>query len=145
MVNSPRVWTNGCFDLLHAGHVTFLERAAKLGTLTVFLNDDASVASLKGPHRPIIPLPYRRKVLEALRCVGNVAVFTGPTPIECWTLLGYVPDIYVKDSECDVTTSAEGQWLLARGVAVTVLPRVPDISTTIIERRIRGGEQGSLP
>lgn len=144
MVREPRVWTNGCFDLLHAGHVMFLERAAKLGTLTVFLNDDASVASLKGPHRPIIPLAYRRKVLEGLRCVAAVRVFNGPTPIEHWSTVGYVPDIYVKDSECDITASAEGQWLLSRNVAITVLPRVPDISTTIIERRIRGGEQGSV-
>ena len=137
------VWTNGCFDLFHAGHVMFLERAAKLGTLTVFMNSDASVRYLKGERRPIVEQAYRRKVLEALRCVAHVHVFNEPTPIKYWTSLGTTPDIYVKDSECDVTHTDEGQWLLSRGVAVTVLPRIPDISTTILERRIR--EQGSVP
>ena len=141
---TARIWTNGCFDLLHAGHVMFLERAAKLGTLTVFMNSDASVRALKGNHRPIVPEAYRRRVLEALRCVANVHIFSGPTPVEYWSTLGTVPDIYVKDSECDVAHSAEGQWLLSKGVAVTVLPRVPDISTTILERRIRGGESSSI-
>ena len=139
-----RIWTNGCFDLLHAGHVTFLQHAASLGTLTVFLNSDASISALKGAHRPITPLVYRRKMLEALRCVTHVHVFDGPTPVELWATLGAVPDMYVKDSECDIVHSAEGQWMLERGVAITALPRLPGISTTIIEQRIRAGVPSSV-
>lgn len=138
------IWTNGCFDLLHAGHVTFLQQAAKLGTLTVFLNDDDSVSALKGPHRPITPVAHRRKMLEALKCVAYVHVFSGTSPVALWGTLGTLPDLYVKDSECDIVHSSEGQWMLERGVAITVLPRVPSISTTIIEQRIRAGVQSSV-
>lgn len=138
------IWTNGCFDLLHAGHVTFLQQAAKLGTLAVFLNSDDSISNLKGSHRPITPVAHRRKMLEALKCVSYVHVFDGPNPVNLWATLGTLPDLYVKDSECDVVHSAEGQWLLERGVAITVLPRVPGISTTLIEQRIRAGVQSRL-
>lgn len=131
------VWTNGCFDLLHAGHVTFLESAAKWGSLTVFLNSDASIARLKGPSRPIIPLAHRRKMLSALKCVSYIHVFDNDTPVPYWTTLNITPTFYVKDSETDVTHSEEGRWMLERNVAVAVLPRVPDISTTHIIRKIR--------
>lgn len=138
------IWTNGCFDLLHAGHVTFLQQAAKLGVLTVFLNSDSSISALKGAHRPITAVAHRRKMLEALRCVSYVHVFDGPNPTELWRTMPALPDFYVKDSECDVVHSAEGQWMLEQGVAITVLPRLPGISTTLIEQRIRGGVQSSV-
>lgn len=138
------VWTNGCFDLLHAGHVTFLERAAALGTLTVFLNSDESIARLKGADRPVVPLPHRMKMLKALRCVAHVHVFDNDTPIARWEQAGTVPSFYVKDEECDIAHSAEGQWMLERGVAITLLRRVPDISTTLLVQKIRS-EQGRVP
>lgn len=133
----PVVWTNGCFDLLHAGHVTFLERAATLGTLTVFLNSDASIRSLKGKERPIVPVAHRMKMLRALRCVSYVHVFDGPTPVQYWKTLAHVPTMYVKDTECDVMRSEEGQWLASQGVVITLLQRLPDISTTQLIRKIR--------
>ena len=133
----PTVWTNGCFDLLHAGHVTFLERAAALGTLTVWLNSDKSIRALKGSTRPIIPLPHRMKLLRALRCVAHVHVFDAPTPVPLWSTLNTRPDFYVKDEECDIVNSEEGRWMLAQGAAITLLQRVPGISTTDIIRKIR--------
>lgn len=138
----PVVWTNGCFDLLHAGHVTFLERAATLGTLTVFLNSDKSIKELKGNDRPIIPVQHRRKMLQALRCVSYVHVFDGPNPVAYWESLRSLPHMYVKDTDCDVMRSAEGQWLAAQGVVLTLLPRLPEISTTQIIKSIR--EQGGV-
>lgn len=135
-----RVWTNGCFDLLHAGHVAFLQQAANLGELTVFVNDDASVRALKGGRRPITPLAERLRILQALRCVSGVYHFSGPTPVALWNKMDLVPSIYVKDSECDITHSEEGRWMLERGVAVTVLGRVQGISTTQIEQRIRNAD-----
>lgn len=136
------VWTNGCFDLLHAGHVTFLERAARLGTLAVFLNSDKSIRELKGPERPIVPVAHRLKMLQALRCVSFVHVFDGPTPVAHWKTLNTLPTMYVKDTECDVMRSEEGRWLSSQGVVVTLLPRLPEISTTQIIKKIR--EQGSV-
>lgn len=137
------VWTNGCFDLLHAGHVTFLQQAATLGTLTVFLNSDDSIRVLKGAERPIVPVAYRRKMLEALRCVAYVHVFDGPNPCALWTTMApAAPSLYVKDSECDIVNSEEGRWMLSKGIALTVLPRLPDISTTQIIAKIR--EQGRV-
>lgn len=132
------VWTNGCFDLLHAGHVTFLERAAQLGTLTVFLNSDDSIRFIKGPPRPIIPLPHRMKLLRSLRCVAHVHVFDAPTPVQAWNAMDKVPDFYVKDEECNIAHSDEGRWMLDRGVAITLLRRLPGISTTDIIHKIRG-------
>ena len=136
------VWTNGCFDLLHAGHVTFLESAARWGSLTVFLNSDRSISALKGPERPIIPLAHRRKMLSALKCVAHIHVFEDTTPVTYWNTLGHTPTFYVKDSETDAVHSEEGRWMLERNVAVAVLPRVPDISTTYIIRKIR--EKGGV-
>lgn len=138
-----QVWTNGCFDLLHAGHVQFLQQAARLGELTVFLNDDDSVRALKGDHRPIVPVAQRKEMLEALRCVERVHVFKGLTPLSVWQTSPHTPHIYVKDSECDVLHSEESAWLLKRGVAVAVLPRRTDVSTTLLEHRIRE-KQGSV-
>ena len=75
------VWTNGCFDLLHAGHVRSLVAARKLGdVLVVGLNSDASVRQLKGPLRPIMPQAERAELLAALACVDAVVIFDEPTP-----------------------------------------------------------------
>ncbi len=131
------VWTNGCFDLLHAGHVTFLEQAATFGSVVVFINSDESVRALKGSTRPIVPLQHRVKILSALRCVSRVVPFDGPNPVRKWEESGRFPDLYVKDTSCDVLNSEEGQWLTKRGIIITLLPRLPDISTTDIVRSIR--------
>lgn len=126
------VWTNGCFDLLHAGHLEFLTRARALGDhLVVWLNSDASVANLKGLTRPIVPEVHRAAMLRALRYVDEVRVFEGLTPVSTWDKCRLMPPaIYVKEAGTSVEYSDEAHWLLSRGVAVAVLPRVLNISTT---------------
>ena len=131
------VWTNGCFDLLHAGHLEFLSRARALGDhLVVWLNSDVSVANLKGLTRPIVPEVHRAAMLRALRYVDEVRVFDGLTPVSTWDKNRLMPpSIYVKEAGAGVEASAEAAWLLHRGVAVAVLPRVLNLSTTgIIEK-----------
>jgi D-glycero-beta-D-manno-heptose 1-phosphate adenylyltransferase len=92
------VFTNGCFDLLHPGHIELLERARSLGDrLVVGLNGDGSVRELKGPGRPILPAPARRRLLEALGCVDDVIVFDEPTPERLIAELR--PDVLVKGSD----------------------------------------------
>ena len=93
------VFTNGVFDILHVGHVTYLEQAAALGTkLIVGVNSDASVRALnKGPERPVNPEWARVKVLESLRCVAKAIVFTEDTPLEL--IRSIEPDVLVKGGE----------------------------------------------
>jgi D-beta-D-heptose 7-phosphate kinase/D-beta-D-heptose 1-phosphate adenosyltransferase len=132
------IWTNGCFDLLHAGHITFLQQAAGFGSVVVFLNSDESIRALKGEDRPVVPLAHRKKMLEAVRYVSRVVVFDGPNPVPVWEIAGRAPDLYIKDSECDVLNSEEGKWMMRKGVPITLLLRLPDISTSQIIGKIRG-------
>ncbi len=130
------VFTNGCFDILHAGHVTYLEEAAALGDrLIVAVNDDASVTALKGPGRPVINVEGRSRVLEGLGCVDWVVSFDEPTPEPLLELLK--PDVLVKggDYGADEVVGAE----IVRGYdgEVHVLSLVEDISTTTIVERIK--------
>jgi len=103
------VFTNGCFDLLHRGHVEYLAEAAALGdVLLVAVNDDASVSALKGPSRPLTPLADRLAVLAHLRPVGALTIFGEPTPRE--TILLARPDVLVKGdeyAETDIVGAAE--------------------------------------
>src|SRR5438046_2248432 len=92
------VFTNGCFDLLHVGHVRLLEAARRLGdVLCVGLNTDRSVSELKGPARPIVAEEARAEVLSALRCVDFVTLFDEPTPREL--IRSFVPDVLVKGGD----------------------------------------------
>jgi len=128
------VLTNGCFDLLHMGHVTYLEQAAELGdVLIVAINSDASVTRLKGPERPIIRERDRAALLAALSCVDFVLVFEEDTPHRVLERLR--PDILVKGG---TTKQVVGKEVVARyGGSVRVLTGVPDASTTSIVSRIR--------
>ena len=128
------VFTYGCFDLLHAGHVTYLQQAAQLGdVLIVAINSDASVTRLKGPDRPIIRERDRAAMLAALSCIDHVLLFEEDTPhrvLECLR-----PDILVKGG---TTKTVVGNEVVARyGGSVRVLDGVPDASTTSIVSRIR--------
>jgi bifunctional ADP-heptose synthase (sugar kinase/adenylyltransferase) len=114
-----------------------------MGTLTVFVNNDLCIRDLKGAQRPIIPLPHRLRMLKALRCVAHVHVFQERTPVAAWTRLNTVPDFYVKDEECDITHSEEGEWMLRNNVAITLLRRLPGVSTTSIISRIRADHGGA--
>lgn len=129
------VFTNGCFDLLHAGHVDVLTRARALGDLLVVgLNDDASVARLKGPSRPVTPLAQRAYVLAGLACVDFVSAFAEDTPLEL--IRAVLPDVLVKGGDWPVAAIVGGDVVAARGGKVVSLPLVPGLSTTAVITRI---------
>lgn len=130
------VFTNGCFDILHAGHVQYLAAARSLGDrLVVGLNSDDSVRRLKGPRRPVCPEADRAAVLAALEAVGLVTVFTEDTPEG---LIGeLLPDILVKGADWAVEQIAGAKAVLANGGEVLTVPLLEGRSTTgTIERII---------
>lgn len=131
------VFTNGVFDLLHRGHIDFLNRAKALGdVLVVGLNSDASVAALKGPDRPINSLEDRAGVLAALSCVDHLASFDGDTAAELIELVH--PDLYVKGGDYTTAMLPEAALVERLGGAVQILPYLEDRSTSAIVERIRG-------
>ena len=135
------VFTNGCFDLLHVGHVRSLQAARRLGDiLIVGLNSDASVSQLnKGPHRPIVPEDQRGEVLAALTCVDYVVIFSEPDPLH--VIMAVQPDVLVKSSDWDPKQIIGREVVEARGGSVISSPEVPGISTTILIERIRTASQ----
>ncbi|MHB8368302.1 MAG: D-glycero-beta-D-manno-heptose 1-phosphate adenylyltransferase [Leptospirales bacterium] len=128
------VFTNGCFDLLHAGHIEVLEKARELGDiLVVALNTDLSVSTLKGPLRPIVPQDNRARVMAGLECVSYVTFFEEETPLQLIERL--LPDILVKGGDWTVERIVGSDIVLARKGLVRSIPLVPDSSTTgLIER-----------
>jgi rfaE bifunctional protein nucleotidyltransferase chain/domain len=130
------VFTNGCFDLLHAGHADLLARAKALGDiLVVGLNSDASVRRLKGPSRPVTPLAERAFVLAQLTATDFVTAFEEDTPLSLITAI--MPDILVKGGDWPPETIVGRDIVLARGGRVQSLPLLPGISTTGIIARIK--------
>ena len=131
------VVTNGCFDILHVGHVTYLEAARQLGdALLVGLNSDASVRALKGPGRPVNPQDDRAAVVAALECVSAVCIFQ---EVDACRFLAYAePDVYVKggDYTLDTLNPAERRIVEALGGRIVVLPLVPGRSTTALLQRL---------
>lgn len=129
------VFTNGCFDLLHPGHVTYLEAARNLGDLLVVgLNSDASVRRLKGPARPILPEADRATVLAGLRSVDYVVVFADDTPLALIEAL--LPDVLVKGGDWAVDRIVGREAVEAAGGRVAALPFVEGSSTTGIVERV---------
>jgi D-glycero-beta-D-manno-heptose 1-phosphate adenylyltransferase len=133
------VFTNGCFDLLHVGHVGYLEAARALGdALVVGVNTDASVKRLgKGGDRPFTPAADRARVLAALASVDRVVLFGEDTPLALITRLA--PDILVKGGDYQLDGIVGREVVLARGGRVVALPFVPGYSTTGLVDRIRSG------
>ncbi len=131
------VFTNGCFDILHAGHVTYLERARKLGdVLIIALNTDASTERLKGPTRPINRLEDRSKVIAALESVTYVTWFDEDTPLAL--IQKILPDFLVKGGDYEPKSIVGYQDVVSNGGKVKVLPFLEGRSTTkIIERSQR--------
>jgi rfaE bifunctional protein nucleotidyltransferase chain/domain len=130
------VFTNGCFDLLHPGHVRTLAAARALGdVLVVGLNDDASVRRLKGPGRPVLRVEERAEVLAALAAVDHVVVFGDDTPRAL--LAALAPDVLVKGADWAEEDVVGRDEVLARGGRVERLPLVPGVSTSELIRRIR--------
>ena len=130
------VFTNGCFDLLHAGHVMLLERAKRLGdVLVVAINSDASVRRLKGPRRPIVPQRDRAQLLAALASVDYVTVFNEPTPESLLRRLR--PHVLVKGADWS-STKIIGRELVERdGGRVVRLPLLRGYSTSRLVERIQ--------
>lgn len=137
-------FTNGCFDLLHPGHVRYLEDARALGDfLVVGLNSDASVARLKGVGRPLQDESARASVLLGLRSVDAVVRFNEDTPLELIQALQ--PDILVKGGDYTPDTVVGREAVEARGGRVVIIPLIPGHSTSRIEERIRSGRGVTLP
>jgi len=130
------VFTNGCFDILHLGHVRYLKEARALGDyLVVGLNSDQSVKSLKGPTRPVQSEDARAEILAALSCVDAVAIFSEQT---AENLISDVkPDIYVKGGDYTVHTIIEAPIVLAYGGVVKVLKFTPGFSTSSIIEKMK--------
>ena len=123
------VFTNGCFDLLHIGHITVLEQARRFGDrLIVAINSDASVSSIKGPTRPIVGERERARVLAALAAVDAVVVFDEPTPLEL--IVAARPDVIVKGGDYGVDTVVGAREVLSWGGQVKIVPIVQGFSTT---------------
>jgi D-beta-D-heptose 7-phosphate kinase/D-beta-D-heptose 1-phosphate adenosyltransferase len=130
------VFTNGCFDLVHAGHVRYLEAARALGdALVVGLNDDASVRRLKGAGRPILALAERAAVLAGLTAVDHLVAFAEDTPLALIEILQ--PDVLVKGADWAADDIVGRDVVLARGGRVERIDLVPGVSTSEIIRRIR--------
>jgi phosphoheptose isomerase len=130
------VWTNGCFDLLHLGHVRSLEAARALGdVLVVGVNSDASARELKGEGRPLVPAEQRAEIVAALRPVDYVVVFDEPTPEHALARLQ--PDVHTKGADYEGRELPERKVVESYGGSVELLPLVPDVSTTELERRLR--------
>lgn len=131
------VFTNGCFDLLHVGHITLLEDCLKFGSkLVVGMNTDASVRRLKGPTRPIVGEAERAKVMAALAAVDLVTLFDEPTPMELIEAMR--PAVVVKGGDYTVETVVGHELVASYGGRVEIVPTVEGFSTTNIVRKLTG-------
>jgi D-beta-D-heptose 7-phosphate kinase/D-beta-D-heptose 1-phosphate adenosyltransferase len=123
------VFTNGCFDLLHLGHIRYLEKAKSLGDiLVVGVNSDRSVQSLKGPERPILPEEERAEILSGLECVDYITLFDELTPLELISSLE--PHILVKGGDWAKETTVGREVVERSGGEVVILPFVEGSSTS---------------
>jgi rfaE bifunctional protein nucleotidyltransferase chain/domain len=141
------VFTNGCFDLLHLGHIRYLQEARHLGDfLIIGLNSDESVRSLKGPTRPLVHEEERAEILAALSCIDYVTIFPEPTASELINLLQ--PTIYTKGADyaskqCsqefqpDVSRLPEAKHVQAYGGTIKLIPYLPNHSTTELIEKIK--------
>lgn len=133
--NKRIVFTNGCFDVLHYGHVSYLKKAKSLGdVLIVGLNSDESVKLLKGANRPINTLEYRKGILSELRCVDHVLVFNGETPIDLITKI--TPNVLVKGGDYTKKTVVGADVVLKNGGSVQILDFISGLSSTELIKRL---------
>lgn len=129
------VTTNGCFDVLHVGHLRYLQAAKETGDqLIILLNSDRSVQALKGPSRPIVPEAERAEMLAGLACVDYVVVFDEDTPVEL--LQRIQPHIHVKGGDYNCDTLPEASVLQSLGAKMEFIPLVQGRSTTNLIQRI---------
>lgn len=129
------VFTNGCFDILHLGHVRYLQDAKALGDcLIVAVNTDDSVKRLKGDSRPLVPEFERAELVAALQCVDYVTLFDEDTPTEVITYLQ--PDIHVKGGDYQADDLPESQAVKSYGGKIVIIPLTEGKSTTNLIQRI---------
>lgn len=132
------VFTNGCFDIVHLGHIDYLEKARALGQrLILGLNTDASVSCIKGPMRPVVNEYARARLMAALEFVDAVTLFGEPTPLEL--IEAIQPNVLVKGDDYTVSTIVGADFVLAHGGRVETVALVPGYSTTKLIERIREG------
>jgi len=135
------VTTNGCFDILHVGHLATFRHAKGLGdTLVVLVNDDDSVCRLKGPRRPVVPAADRAELVAALEPVDYVVLFSEDTPVEA--LAAIKPAVHVKGGDYRAEELPETPTVEAGGGRVVIVPLVPGCSTSEIARRAGIAETG---
>ncbi len=136
------VFTNGCFDIIHAGHVDYLEKAKALGdVLVVGLNSDESIRRIKGPERPINIQEHRKRVLEALKPVDLVIIFDEDTPERL--IKEIKPDVLVKGGDWKIENIVGADFVKSYGGEVKTIDFVYDISTTKIIQKARYGSRSS--
>jgi len=130
------VFTNGCFDLLHLGHIEYLSRAADLGNeLIIGLNSDLSVKRIKGPERPINPEQARAALLASLSCVSAIVVFDEDTPYNL--ICTIKPDILVKGADYKIDEIAGYDVVLAAGGQVITIPFTEGYSSSLLIDKIK--------
>ena len=131
------VFTNGCFDILHAGHVRYLNAAGELGDILIIgLNSDSSVSALKGPTRPVNIEDDRAEVIAGLEAVDHIVIFNDATAERLVALIK--PDIYVKGGDYTVDKLPEAQVAAAYGGKTVLIPEVPGRSSSNIIKKIAG-------
>ena len=129
------VFTNGCFDIIHRGHIELLSAAKKKGDrLIVGLNSDQSVKRLKGNDRPLQPVEDRAMILDAIESVDMVVFFEEDTPAEI--ILHFLPDVLVKGGDYTTDTNVGADTVIANGGTVETIPLIPEKSTTALLDRI---------
>lgn len=132
------VFTNGCFDIVHLGHIDYLEKARALGNRMVLgLNTDASVSRLKGPLRPVVNEYARARLMAALSFIDAVILFDEPTPSEL--IEAIKPDILVKGDDYTVENIAGADFVLSRGGEVKTIALVKGYSTSSLIEKIKKG------
>ncbi len=130
------VFTNGCFDIVHLGHIDYLEKARALGhRLILGLNTDASVSRIKGPLRPVVNEYARARLMAALSFIDCVTLFDEPTPLEL--IRAVQPDVLVKGDDYTVDTIVGADVVIGRGGSVQTIALVPGYSTTALIERIK--------
>ena len=135
------VFTNGCFDLLHIGHIRYLEEAKTLGdVLVIGVNGDASVRKIKGPHRPILTVEERAEILSSLECVDYVTIFDETDPLELITSL--LPNVLVKGGDWTKEEIVGWEVVERAGGEGVIIPFVEGTSTSnLIETILKRYEQ----
>jgi len=134
------IWTNGCFDLLHIGHVLYLEKARALGDmLIVGLNSDASVRAWKTPERPLVNERFRARVLAALSCVDYIVIFEKSSPVDLIAELE--PDVFAKGGDYTIESmdQQERRVIDSYGGEFAFIPGVEGMSTTLLLEKIKAG------